>query len=661
MLKKLSLSSKIGGGFAITAILLLTVALFSWNGIKSLSAGIVRYRAIAIHSNLVSGLGTSILNVQRISQIYLNDNQEKTLSEYRNEKKNMESLIADAKEGIHNPERLSKVKGIEELLTQYDQNFQKIVELKLEQESTIAEMARCGEDIDADLLAVENSILNSNMGEAISLYTKSQKNVLQARFYILSFINTREEISVQQAASEFKSMKENITRLRQIVSDSDARNHLDTILSSIKKYADHIEPLSHMILSQVKLFDEMDKNIGPKIILLVNEITDDYRKEQNTLGPELQAEGKTILIWVTSISLVALVLSVLIAIIISRPIIMWSQKAVEFSERLSSGDFTAQITCDLYDEIGRLIRTLSTMGQGIREGFQEIKEGVQSMASSTTELSAISTQLAANAEHTTQKASTVASATEQTSHNMDSVSAAVEQMSTNIRSVATASEEMTATINEIAKNTDNARKVTQTAVDKISNSSRKMKDLDTAAKLIDSITDTIKGISDQTNLLALNATIEAASAGEAGKGFAVVANEIKELSRQTANATEQIAESIVNIQQSTESNLQDFQEIQSIISNIDQITTLIATAVEEQSNTTNEIANNVSQTADGVGEVSRNVAEVNSVSSQVAKEVYSVQESSREITSASQQLNTSADDLSKFAETLNKIASRYKV
>jgi methyl-accepting chemotaxis protein len=355
--------------------------------------------------------------------------------------------------------------------------------------------------------------------------------------------------------------------------------------------------------------------------------------------------------------LFAVVLGALLIGMVTKPLL----KCERFAERMASGDFCGRIELEQQDEMGRLAGSLNHMAKELQSGFSEIREGVGSMASATTELSAISTQLSGNAERSDQVSSTVAAATEQTSHNMASVAASVEQMSANLRSVASASEEMTSTIQEIARNTDRGRVMTKTAVGRVSTASGKMEELRKAAQMIGSITDTIKGISDQTNLLALNATIEAASAGEAGKGFAVVANEIKELSRQTAGATEQIRNSIEGIQKMTDVSLEEITGIVEVIEQIDEITTMIASAVEEQSNTTNEIASNVTQTAEGVQEVAMNVSQVNEAASEMARDVSQVRQSASEIASASTQLNASAGELAEFAERLNDITKRYQV
>jgi len=374
--------------------------------------------------------------------------------------------------------------------------------------------------------------------------------------------------------------------------------------------------------------------------------------ETTTLRSEIVVVAVTLGIIAVGIGLSAILIN-----LITVPI----KKCQVFAAELEKGDFTKSLKIEQKDELGMLAISMNAMVKGLREGFLEIRNGISSMASSTTELSAISSQLESNADRSHDLSNSVATASEQTSHSMSTVASSVEQMSTNMRSVATASEEMTSTIEEIAKNTEQGKTISETAVNRVKSTSNRMNELGKAADLIGNITETIKGISDQTNLLALNATIEAASAGEAGKGFAVVANEIKELSRQTAQATEQISSSIENIQTSTKLSIEEIAGIVGVIEEIEQITSVIATAVEEQSNTTNEIARNVVETSDGVQEVSKNVSEVNSVSADIARDVNEVNNSATEIASASAQLNASAGELSQFAEKLNQIASRYKL
>src|SRR4029453_498474 len=179
------------------------------------------------------------------------------------------------------------------------------------------------------------------------------------------------------------------------------------------------------------------------------------------------------------------------------------------------------------------------------------------------------------------------------------VSAASEQVSRNVQTVATGTEEMSASIREIAKNANEAARVATNAV-RVAESTNI-----TVAKLGESSADIGKGIkvvtsiAQQTNLLALNATIEAARAGEAGKGFAVVANEVKELAKETAKATEDIGQKIGAIQRDSGDAGKALSEIRPIVGQVDQLSTTIAGAVEEQTATTSEMGRNVAEAARG--------------------------------------------------------------
>jgi methyl-accepting chemotaxis protein len=332
----------------------------------------------------------------------------------------------------------------------------------------------------------------------------------------------------------------------------------------------------------------------------------------------------------------------------------------KYMETVASGNLATDIiVCDT-DTIS-ILYNLKLMVAQLRDGISGIAEGVHHMTSSTTELSAIATQLAQTSGKSKETSHTVATASEQTSQSMNSVTASVEEMSVALKTVAVAAEEMSSTIMEISSNASRGESVAADAHDRINETSRKMAELEKAAQMIGTVTETIQNISEQTNLLALNATIEAASAGEAGKGFAVVASEIKDLSRQTSEATGKIKASIEAIQRATMENAEDIRSVVTIIDEMATINTTIASAVEEQSATTNEISNNVTQTADGIGGIASNVDEVNTVTHGVTLEVGSLTGASQEIAASSSQVEASARELSNFAERLNVIASRYVV
>ena len=262
----------------------------------------------------------------------------------------------------------------------------------------------------------------------------------------------------------------------------------------------------------------------------------------------------------------------------------------------AAGDLTQEIPVRGTDAIGRLGEGLESLLVNLRRSMGEIGSTADSLAAAAEQLTGLSEGMGRGAT--------------QTSDRAGSASAASEQVSASIQTVATAAEEMTASISEIAKNAADAASVAGSAVTVAGGAKTTVASLGESSAEIGKVIKVITSIAQQTNLLALNATIEAARAGEAGKGFAVVANEVKELAKETARATEDIGQKIEAIQSGTRGAVDAITEIGDIIDRINDIQTTIASAVEEQTATTNEIARSVTEAATGANGIASDVAQV---------------------------------------------------
>jgi methyl-accepting chemotaxis protein len=249
--------------------------------------------------------------------------------------------------------------------------------------------------------------------------------------------------------------------------------------------------------------------------------------------------------------------------------------------------------------------------------MNQVTENAQALASSSEELTSVSQQMASSAEENRAQASVVAGAAAQMSKSAETVSKSVEDLGASIR--------------EIAKSAHEAAKVATTGVDVANTTTATVTKLGESSAEIGKVLKVITSIAQQTNLLALNATIEAARAGEAGKGFAVVANEVKELARETAKATEDIGQKIDAIRQVTQGAVAAIAQISKIILQINDYQSTIASAVEEQSATVREIAVSGAEAARGSAEIARNITAVAEASQHAAEGAGNTQQAAGEL------------------------------
>ncbi|SDY46931.1 methyl-accepting chemotaxis protein [Modestobacter sp. DSM 44400] len=302
-------------------------------------------------------------------------------------------------------------------------------------------------------------------------------------------------------------------------------------------------------------------------------------------------------------------------------------------EAMATGDLTVVPEVRSADDLGRMAQSLGAAQQHLRSVLAGVAASADAVAASSEELSASSAQISASAEETSAQSGVVSSAAEEVSRNVATVAAGAEQMGASIR--------------EISQNANEAARVAATAVAEAEAEATTITitKLGTSSQEMGAVVKAITSIAEQTNLLALNATIEAARAGEAGKGFAVVANEVKELAQETARATEDIARRVEAIQGDTTKAIAAIGGISEVIGSINDYQLTIASAVEEQTATTNEMSRSVQEAAGGSTEIATNITGVSAAASST--------------TQALGQTRVAVDELSRMASDLRSAVGAF--
>ena len=444
---------------------------------------------------------------------------------------------------------------------------------------------------------------------------------------------------LQSAAEE---TKQDAKDLRQAVEDASGK--LDaTQISMLGQALDQVDTYAQSAISLVDIAAQ-DRSTALAQRASFQNAFEELRTTLDTLNDEIlgasdaagssahdaASKAQALLVLLSAVAIAGVFVA---ARLVVRGIVSPLEQAVAGLDRLAGADLTGHVEVKGEDEVARLASSFNTAVDDLSGLVLTLRESATTLASSSEELSATSTQMGASAEETSVQA--------------NAVSAAAEQVSANVNTVAASAEEMSASIREIAANATEAAGVASHAVTTAESATTTVSKLGSSSAEIGEVLKVITAIAEQTNLLALNATIEAARAGEAGKGFAVVANEVKELAKETATATEDIGQKIVAIQGDAQAAVGAIDEISAVIARISDIQNTIASAVEEQTATTNEITRHVTEAATGANEI--------------AASITGVAQAAHDTSSGAASTQISARDLAELADELNRSVMRFVV
>jgi methyl-accepting chemotaxis protein len=311
---------------------------------------------------------------------------------------------------------------------------------------------------------------------------------------------------------------------------------------------------------------------------------------------------------------------------------------------------------------------LGTLGQAINTSISTLRQLVCSITQSAGDLQRAARMLtdtahtqAACIEETTIQAGTVAAAGDQLSANATNMAHSAAQITTATETVSASIETMSSSLRDMSKNCAKESEIAHKADTQARETQLLMVKLDDSARQIGKVVELINRIAEQTNLLALNATIEAASAGEAGRGFAVVANEVKELARQSAAATEDIRKQVSFIQDNTRASTRSLSEVAKVIEEVSNIAVSIAETVKEQSAATLTVLETINNVSSASLSLTQNVQQTANGALEVARNINGVSTAAAEGAKGATHISTSASELNVLSATLTQLVAKFKI
>jgi len=510
---------------------------------------------------------------------------------------------------------------------------------------------------------------NTQSSETSGMMTGAELALSSTHMELYKALNWRQtdvdEILIEKSLVDAKkSLNKAKIFIKNVVESQSAKEPelVKNINANFKAYEESVSQVSDLIGVDVSMANIFLNDCQSRYAPLYNDMA--------KLSRIVETEGETVTQQLAStiatsleIGLTCVVISIVLGLLfggavgnaITKPI----QEITRVMRNLANGNKDIEIPhLSRGDEVGKMAQAVLIFKENMLkndelEGRQEKERKVRENRSLAIEKcvgefqttsAGVVNAVAVSAQQLQENSKALSTTASQTTNQSNIVAGAAQEASHNVQTVASAAEELHASINEIKQRVVESTRIAGEAVEETNKTNKTVEGLAEAAHKIGAVVELINNIASQTNLLALNATIEAARAGDAGKGFAVVAQEVKGLANQTAKATQEIADQIQEMQNMTSDTVIAIKNIAATIGRVNEISTTISLAVEEQSNATNEIAQSIEQASNGTRTVSTNITSVTEASTQTSHMADQVLDAGNQLAHEGEKLRREIED-----------------
>lgn len=606
----MKMRTKILLGFGITIALLIVVGMVSFIAINASSEGFKQYRDFARDSVLVGQMQASMLMSRMKAKDFNMRGTEKDRKEFYNYFEEMEEFVKESKKEITADKRAPKVQEIDTKVKDYRTGFDRVVELHKIREENYAILVEYGPVLEDLLVRIMDSARVDDDMTAAYVAAQAIRSLLHTRLYVMKFLQDNLKKDAEQVNKEYAEFLKSLTVLDREVQDPERRRLLADIRKDDDIYINAFNEIHKVIIERNDIIENKLDKIGPDVATLTDDVKNSIIEDQDTLGPQLQAQNNLALALIIAASVVALIAAVGMAVYTTVSILrqLGEDPAVieNIARKIALGDLEIDFNAE-HSQLQGVYLSVSEMVRALRKKSAVLKEIAAGnltvnvdKASDDDELGESMLQMTSSLNELLWQ---VNSAVDQVASGSGQVSQSSQALSQGATEQASSLEEIASSINEISsqskqnsESATQANSISNAAMTNAEEGNKKMevlvgamKKINASSEQINKVVKVIDDIAFQINLLALNANVEAARAGKYGKGFAVVADEVRNLAVKSTDSvketTEMVQEAIRNIEignQAADETASQLSEILSGASKVADIVEEIASASKEQ-------------------------------------------------------------------------------